>query len=65
MATVSVGQYITAATMNSKLESEDLVTFGRAVDEKFNKLIFVGTSAQWNALSATERAKYILRGVPK
>lgn len=65
MATVYVGQYITAATMNNKLDSEDLVTFGKAIDEKFNKLIFVGTDYQWYSLSAAERAKYMMRGVPK
>lgn len=64
MAQVAVGDPIKASTMNDKVDSATLVQFGSAVDDKFAHVIFVGTDAQWNALSATEKAKYIMRGVP-
>lgn len=34
------------------------------INSRFSKLVFVGTDAQWNALSDTEKANYILRGIP-
>lgn len=64
MANVKVGDKITAATMNGKVENTAFTAFAAALDDKFAHIIYVGTEAQWNALSAAEKAKYQMRGVP-
>lgn len=64
MANVSKGQTILATHINDKVDNDALVEFGKAVDLKFSKVIFVGTEEQWNALGSTEQKKYILRAVP-
>lgn len=58
------GNPILASDMNSKVDNDTLVEFGRAVDAKFQNVIFVGTNAQWLDLSLEERRKYIMRGIP-
>lgn len=65
MAKVVKGQAITAEQMNGKVDNDAFIAFGAAIDDKFEKIIFVGTDAQWNALSANERNKYIMRGIPR
>lgn len=64
MANVSKGETILATHINGKLDSEAFIEFSKAVDQKFEKVIFVGTEEQWNALGSTEQKKYILRAVP-
>lgn len=58
---------VIATSMDSKLETTNtsLVSLEASVNNQFNNLVFVGTDAQWEALSSAEQSKYILRGVPK
>lgn len=65
MATVAKGQVILAEHMNGKAEGTALVALAKAIDDKFATVVFVGTDAEWNKLTATQQAKYIFRGVPR
>lgn len=69
MANVNPGQYIRASDINDKVSKDELVIFGRAVDEQIadvkNYTIFVGNDYEWYSLPSTERNRYIMRGVPR
>lgn len=59
-----------ASSMDAKLENTntylDILLRGIIeVSDLLDNLVFVGTDAQWEALSSDEKSKYILRGVPK